>query len=703
MNNIFLAVIPFWLFGFVCAVLTRRRFSARVTRTVWGIVLGALSAGHLIAGLTTLDNSRLISLMPLTAYLPAAIACFALSRRNLVGNLFILLLGGLAALVVDLAEKLWMTPLLMAGWGIWSGLLNLLLAALVGAGLGFAVFRMRKILLSEPLIDNGSWYIPLALFLLCGLSLYQADSTRGAAVIILLLLVDATVFAVLLAFIRARFHSERLRLERERMERQIAVERAEYRLTEQKLELGRRYRHDMRHHFAAIRGLIRQGDTEKIGQYLDSLGEGLREFEQKTWCKNAVVNAVLSALIDRAAQSGVEVEAAVNIPAETAIDSADICAAVANTLENALNACLLAREEDRKISIRADYGGQDKFTLAVENGVREKIPLGEDGLPKGRKSEEHGYGLDSVRYIAEKYSGFFVCQSGERTFAIRLVLFGAGRGERAEGGKGRNKPRLIAGIAAAALAAVFSLNCMPGTVSALESLPGVGPAFQIIDFRNWGFGWGSSGLEVERPVTDEELEAQLQRFEDECKVRFVEYLGQKYSGYVWMDIQGKVERDGEDLLILSMSCTVNLGSSLNVVRYFVADRQQEKILALSDLFGEEGDFTAALDAEILRQIGLRTSDWEGEDYQEFYGWGIWTSEYDQSLAFTSLADERIAAGLTFTLSEENELILRFDEDLISPGRAAVFLIPAEVTDELAAAGGPLDPGGRTALPEGGGS
>lgn len=700
MNNIFIAMIPFWLFGFVCAVLTRRRFSAGVTWTVWGIVLGALSAGHLIAGLTTLDNSRLISLMPVTAYLPAAIAVFALSRRNFVGNLFILLLGALAALVVDLAEKLWMTPILMAGWGIWGGLLNLLLAVLAGAGLGFAVFRMRKILLSEPLIDSGSWYIPLALFLLCGLSLYQADSTRGAAVIILLLLVDATVFAVLLAFIRARFYSERLRRERERMERQIAVERAEYRLTEQKLELGRRYRHDMRHHFAAIKGLIRQGDTEKIGQYLDQLGEGLREIEQRAYCKNAVVNAVLSALIERAAQSGVEVEAAVSIPAETAIDGADICAAVANTLENALNACLLAREEDRKISIRAEYGGQDKFTLSVENGVREKIPLGEDGLPKGRKSEEHGYGLASVRYIAEKYSGFFVCQSGERTFAIRLVLFGGGRGER-PAGKGRNKVRLTAGIVAAALAAVFSLNCMPGTVSALESLPGIGPAFQIVDFRNWGFGWGSSGLEVERPVTDEELEARLQRFEDECKARFVEYLGQKYSGYVWMDIRGKVERDGEDLLILSMSCTVNLGSSLNVVRYFVADRQQEKILALSDLFGE-GNFISALDAEILRQIGLRTSDWEGEDYQDFYGWGIWTSEYDQSLAFTSLADERIAAGLTFTLSEENELILRFDEDLISPGRAAVFVIPAEVTDGLAAAGGPLDPDGR-GLPEGGGS
>ena len=182
---------------------------------------------------------------------------------------------------------------------------------------------------------------------------------------------------------------------------------------------------------------------------------------------------MLSALIDRAAQSGVEVEVAVNIPAETAIDSADICAAVANTLENALNACLLAREEDRKISIRADYGGQDKFTLAVENGVREKIPLGEDGLPKGRKSEEHGYGLDSVRYIAEKYSGFFVCQSGERQFAIRLVLFGGGRGERAEGGKGRNKPRLIAGIAAAEDPAegLMEEEALEELAAALEKLP----------------------------------------------------------------------------------------------------------------------------------------------------------------------------------------------------------------------------------------
>ena len=92
-----------------------------------------------------------------------------------------------------------------------------------------------------------------------------------------------------------------------------------------------------------------------------------------------------------------------------------------------------------------------------------------------------------------------------------------------------------------------------------------------------------------------------------------------------MDIQGKVERDGEDLLILSMSCTVNLGSSLNVVRYFVADRQQEKILALSDLFGEEGDFISALDAEILLPGGripvARKTMQKFRDYYMAYTFG----------------------------------------------------------------------------------
>ena len=74
MNNVVYSILPFILFGFICAVLTRRRFSKKVTTAVWIAVMAVLAGVHLGVGLASYDSSVIIALMPVTAYLPVIIA-----------------------------------------------------------------------------------------------------------------------------------------------------------------------------------------------------------------------------------------------------------------------------------------------------------------------------------------------------------------------------------------------------------------------------------------------------------------------------------------------------------------------------------------------------------------------------------------------------------------------------------------------------
>lgn len=127
--------------------------------------------------------------------------------------------------------------------------------------------------------------------------------------------------------------------------------------------------------------------------------------------------------------------------------SADVCVfavtvayiVVANALENSINACAQVARGAASIEVVADCSS-GKFAFFIENSVASAISLGEDGLPLSEKTEEHGYGMSSIRYIVERYSGMLECKSTDDRFSVRLVLFSA-EGERPSGPKKRRVAR----------------------------------------------------------------------------------------------------------------------------------------------------------------------------------------------------------------------------------------------------------------------
>lgn len=62
--------------------------------------------------------------------------------------------------------------------------------------------------------------------------------------------------------------------------RMIEIQRQDYDALFQKIEVGRIYRYDMRHHLAAMEGLLQQGDYEGAQHYIRSLSGGLEELTE---------------------------------------------------------------------------------------------------------------------------------------------------------------------------------------------------------------------------------------------------------------------------------------------------------------------------------------------------------------------------------------------------------------------------------------
>ena len=67
---------------------------------------------------------------------------------------------------------------------------------------------------------------------------------------------------------------------------------------------------------------------------------------------------------------------------------------------------------------------KNAFLITCENSFCGEVKLGDNGLPETQKkdSENHGFGLENVRTIAEKYNGGIDISAENGRFIINVML-----------------------------------------------------------------------------------------------------------------------------------------------------------------------------------------------------------------------------------------------------------------------------------------
>ena len=101
---------------------------------------------------------------------------------------------------------------------------------------------------------------------------------------------------------------------------------------------------------------------------------------------------------------------------------ADIYSLMGNALDNAIERVLQEKEEERSISLHIKKH-QDMFLIRLENRCS-IVPEFQDGLPvTGKKDKRyHGFGVKSIRYIAEKYHGEMFMNVRDGKFILNVLL-----------------------------------------------------------------------------------------------------------------------------------------------------------------------------------------------------------------------------------------------------------------------------------------
>lgn len=349
-------------------------------------------------------------------------------------------------------------------------------------------YLRRPYLELQRKLDRGWWLfavIGLTYYLLIMVTAVPVDAPMPDAagllcVFLVMVLMPLTYMAILHSLWRQMRMYENVRL--------MEAQRQDYDALCQKMEVGRIYRHDMRHHLAALEGLIQQGNSGGALQYVRSLSGNLEEIMEPARCANAAVNAVLTAYIVQASNADCTVETELCVPEKLPFEETDICVILANALENAIRACEELPPEQRRIKLKIELTENQRLMISAENPCPRPVVFGPDGLPDIPKREGHGLGLPSVRRVAEKYGGLFRCQWEQERFFLRTVLMPP---VNQAASKEKRRFSLVTAVIMGVLFCLILLNCVPPLADALESVPVLGLLVRVLDLRTYSLLWKS--------------------------------------------------------------------------------------------------------------------------------------------------------------------------------------------------------------------
>ena len=251
-------------------------------------------------------------------------------------------------------------------------------------------------------------------------TLYTGRILQGYIIISLaLLLLLAWFIAIFLVMANSLNRNARLQQENHF----LSMQRERYENLKTAIEDARQARHDMRHHFNQISALAESGQWDQIKEYISGAVERIPNLDVH-FCENRAADSVIGYYCALAQREGVPFQAQADLPVQIPVNEIDMSVALANLLENALEASLRTAPARRRMPgarLSAFQTGccSSRSKTPATAAIQET-----NGVFRSTKRKGNGIGIQSVRHIAEKNGGAstFAYQNG--VFCAKIMLRG---------------------------------------------------------------------------------------------------------------------------------------------------------------------------------------------------------------------------------------------------------------------------------------
>lgn len=184
----------------------------------------------------------------------------------------------------------------------------------------------------------------------------------------------------------------------------------------------RTLRHDIRHYLMATAELISIGRTAEAKDYIEKIiDEKINRAAGGIDTGSVVIDAVINNKIAACVKNNIEVKCMIDSRLND-VNEMDISILLSNVLENAISGCKGADSPE----IELIMGTRKTFTyIIVKNSIAESVLIGNPNLETQKEDKSvHGFGIMSIRKVAEKYRGTVEFREENNTFIAEIWLEG---------------------------------------------------------------------------------------------------------------------------------------------------------------------------------------------------------------------------------------------------------------------------------------
>lgn len=181
----------------------------------------------------------------------------------------------------------------------------------------------------------------------------------------------------------------------------------------------RAIRHDMKHHIREIKELAEKGMTEEINEYIDMLAGDIKEAQSYIDTGNAALDGIVNYYMSVAATENIIFDTNISVPQNMQIKTYDLNIIMGNLLDNAFENTMMAK--NKQVLLKMKYFNSILYISSFNTYTRAIKKSGEKFI--SLKDSSHGYGVDNIKRIVNKYNGNIEIDYKNNVFNISIVLY----------------------------------------------------------------------------------------------------------------------------------------------------------------------------------------------------------------------------------------------------------------------------------------
>lgn len=207
------------------------------------------------------------------------------------------------------------------------------------------------------------------------------------------------------------------------LEKQIQSQYSYYQKLERVTKETRAIKHDMKNHLIVMKGMAEKGDLKSLNEYLDNIQTTIEGMSVVVHTGNSIVDSIVNEKLEIAQSRNIEMKLDVSLQEDLGVTAMDLCVMIANSLDNAIEACDKIPEGSKKyISV---YGRFERGYLSfiIANTVAKNVYISNNIVITDKSDKlNHGYGLQNIKNTVKRNHGKVKIECEDEVFSIYIDI-----------------------------------------------------------------------------------------------------------------------------------------------------------------------------------------------------------------------------------------------------------------------------------------